>query len=236
MLFTHLMAMFDRTAFRYYKLTGDMRIVKILAVSDMVSPLVYDEGIRERFTNIDLALSCGDLPYYYLEYIVSMLNVPLLYVHGNHDRPLQTDQGVIPEPRGCISVDGRVVKIDDLLIGGLGGSIRYKPIGAHQYTESEMRWRLAKMEPRLWHNQLLHGRALDIFIAHSPPRGIHDQQDWPHRGFKTFLTLIHRHHPRYFFHGHTYPRIEVPQRSRVGETEVIHIYGYEVLELEVPGA
>lgn len=210
-----------------------MKTVKILAVSDVVSPLVYDEGIQDRFGDIDLVLSCGDLPYDYLEYIVSTLNVPLLYVHGNHDRPLQTDHGVIPEPRGCISVEGRVVQVNGLMIGGLGGSIRYKPTGTHQYTEHEMYWRIARMTPTLWRNWLLHGRTLDIFIAHSPPRGIHDQEDRPHHGFVAFRTFIRRYHPRYFIHGHSYPRMGVPRRSRIENTEVIHIYEHEVLEVPV---
>jgi len=212
------------------------RTVKILAVSDVISKLVYDEGIRTRFSGIELALSCGDLPYYYLEYIVSSLNIPLLYVHGNHDRPLQTEHGEIPAPRGCISVEGRVVKVGGLLIGGLGGSIRYSPSGVYQYTEHEMRWRLARMEPKLWWNRLMRGHGVDIFIAHSPPRGIHDQEDRPHRGLEAFRTLITRYRPRYFIHGHTYPRMGVPQRSRFGDTEVIHVYGYEVLEVSVENA
>ena len=209
------------------------RTVKILVVSDVISRAVYSEGIRDRFGDVDLALSCGDLPYYYLEYIVSMLDIPLLYVHGNHDRPLQTERGEIPEPRGCISVEERVVKINGLLIAGLGGSIRYNASGIYQYTEREMRWRLARLAPRFWRNRLLCGRALDIFIAHSPPRGIHDQEDRPHHGFDAFRHLIRRYQPRYFIHGHSYPRMGVPQRSRVEETEVIHVYGYKVLEVSI---
>ena len=30
-------------------------------------------------------MGCGDLPDYYLDYIASMLNVPLTLVPGNHD-------------------------------------------------------------------------------------------------------------------------------------------------------
>ena len=212
---------------------ADPRIVRILAVSDVVSREVYDKGIKTRFRDVDLAISCGDLPYYYLEYIVSSLNIPLLYVHGNHDRPLQTESEVIRAPRGCIPVEGKVVRANGLLIGGLGGSIRYKPTGKFQYTESEMRWRLARMEPRLYLNRLRYGRALDIFISHASPRGIHDQDDRPHHGFETFNTLIHRYRPRYFLHGHTYPQFGVPACSRVGDTEVIHVYGHKVLEVPI---
>jgi len=210
-----------------------LRIVRILAVSDIVSREVYDQGIKARFRDVDLAISCGDLPYYYLEYIVSTLNIPLLYVHGNHDQPLYTEREVIRAPRGCTPVEGRVVRVHRLLVGGLGGSIRYKPTGKHQYTESEMRWRLARMEPGLYLNRLRYGHGLDVFIAHASPHGIHDQEDRPHHGFKAFNTLIHRYHPRYFLHGHTYPKVGVPTRSHVEDTEVIHVYGYKVLEVQV---
>ncbi len=207
------------------------RTIKILVVSDVVSREIYNEQIGALFGTVELALSCGDLPYDYLEYIVTMLDVPLLYVHGNHDHPLQTEYGEIPAPRGCVSVEGRVMRAKGLLVGGLGGSIRYRPSGAHQYTEWEMRKRILRMTPILWRNRLLHERSLDIFLAHAPPRGIHDEEDRAHHGFKAFRSLILRHHPRYFLHGHTTRRAGVPERARLGRTEVLHVIGYKVLEV-----
>lgn len=204
---------------------------KILVVSDAVSREVYNQRIRVLFGGVDLVLSCGDLPYDYLEYIVTLLDVPLLYVHGNHDRPLRTDSGEIPAPRGCISVEGRIVSEAGLLIGGLGGSIRYKPLGDHQYTEGQMRRRVARMAPRLWWNRVRRDRRLDVFLAHAPPRGIHDEADPAHHGFQAFRSLIDHHHPRYFIHGHTLPHAGVPEETRVGRTEVIHVNGYKVLEV-----
>jgi uncharacterized protein len=204
--------------------------ISILVVSDVVSREVYNQQIRELFSGVSLVLSCGDLPYDYLEYIVTMLDVPLLYVHGNHDRPLRTDHSEIPAPRGCIWVEGRILAEQGLLIAGLGGSIRYKPIGAHQYTEWEMRKRVGRLAPRFWWNRL-RGRRLDIFLAHAPPRGIHDEEDFAHHGFETFRSLIERQRPRYFIHGHTQPHAGVPQVTRLGETEVIHINGWRVLEV-----
>jgi len=58
--------------------------MKILAISDIVVPQLYTEQIPERFLDVDLVLSCGDLPYEYLEYIVTRLGKPLFYVRGNH--------------------------------------------------------------------------------------------------------------------------------------------------------
>jgi len=51
--------------------------MKILALSDVELPAVYSFRIRERFPDADLAISCGDLPYYYLEYVLSSLDSPL---------------------------------------------------------------------------------------------------------------------------------------------------------------
>ncbi|MGC9530008.1 MAG: metallophosphoesterase family protein [Candidatus Bipolaricaulaceae bacterium] len=207
--------------------------MKILAVSDRVAPAVYHEHVDRRFSDVELVVSCGDLRYDYLEFLVSALNVPLLYVHGNHDRPLVTDGGLIAAPRGCTHVGGRVVAVKGLLVAGLGGSIRYRPQGAHQYTEWEMRWRAWRLAPRLWRERMIHQRHLDILLTHAPPQGIHDQDDPAHRGFRTLRAFIHRWQPRFLLHGHTYPRRGVPRRTQVNGTQVVHVHGFQVLEVEV---
>ena len=75
--------------------------MKLLAVSDLVVEGIYSSRIRERFGDVDMVLSCGDLPYSYLEYIVSMLNVPCFFVHGNHDHPeYMSDGRVLTRPGG----------------------------------------------------------------------------------------------------------------------------------------
>ncbi|MEL3900248.1 MAG: metallophosphoesterase, partial [Treponema phagedenis] len=59
--------------------------MKILCVSDEIDALVYNHNIRGRYADIDLIISAGDLPMEYLEFIVSSLNKPLLFVFGNHN-------------------------------------------------------------------------------------------------------------------------------------------------------
>ena len=44
-----------------------------LTVSDEVVPAIYSLNIKERFPDIQAVLGCGDLPPYYLEFIVTML-------------------------------------------------------------------------------------------------------------------------------------------------------------------
>jgi len=52
---------------------------RILAVSDSVDPALYDHFNVERWRaeKVELIISCGDLPAYYLSYLVSRFDVPL---------------------------------------------------------------------------------------------------------------------------------------------------------------
>jgi Icc-related predicted phosphoesterase len=205
--------------------------VKILAVSDHVSDAVYSGDIGGRFGDVDLILSCGDLPYSYLEYIVSMLNKPSFYVHGNHDSPEYRASGItLTEPGGWVNLHGRVAEAKGVLLAGLEGSLRYKPRVPFQYTEREMAWKVRAMTPALLMNRLRYGRYLDILITHSPPYGIHDGEDLPHRGFRAFLDLLDRFKPRYLLHGHKHVYGPEPTRTRYADTEVINVYPFRVIE------
>lgn len=203
---------------------------RLLVVSDEVSPALERSLPGAGFGRLDVILSCGDLPYDYLEYLVDAFGIPLVYVHGNHDYPLEGEGKRITAPQGGTSAEGRVVEAAGLLIAGLGGSPRYAPAPEHQYTEWQMRNRVRKLAWRLWWAER-RGRRLDILLTHAPPRGIHDHPDPAHRGFSCFLPLMERHRPRYLIHGHSPPRPGQPARSRYRDTEVIHVRGHAVLEV-----
>lgn len=208
--------------------------MKILAVSDKVMDGVYTPHIRQNFGDVDLVLSCGDLPFYYLEFILSSLNVPAYFVYGNHDLNAAQciDGKLIAHPPGWVNLDNKTARDRGLLLAGLEGSIRYRPDGVHQYTQNEMNWKALKLVPHLLANRLQYGRYLDILIAHSPALGIHDGPDWPHVGFKAFLWLMDWFKPRYLLHGHKH--VYGPQATRTvyKETTVINVYPYKVVEIE----
>jgi Icc-related predicted phosphoesterase len=209
--------------------------MKILTISDRVLPSLYSQAIERLYPDVDLVLSCGDLPFYYLDYIATMLTVPLFYVLGNHDRPKGYAGGfmVKPQARGGMDVDGQVAACRGVLVGGLEGSMRYKPEGDYQYTETEMWLKVLQMTPRLVLNKLRRGRYLDILITHAPPRGIHDNPDPCHRGFVSFLWFMKRFRPFYLIHGHVH--LYGPQRTQVTRyeaTTVVNAYPARVLELD----
>ena len=178
--------------------------MKILALSDSVDERVYSANIHQRYGEVDLVIGCGDLPIYYLEFVADALNRPVLYVRGNHDTEaeLSSDGELRRIPRGCDPIDNRIVNHGNLIFLGLGGSMRYRPGAAQQYSETQMRLRIARLLPRLLITRVRHGRFVDVIVAHSPPHGIGDTSDPAHTGFKTFLTLMTWLKPRYFLHGH----------------------------------
>ena len=204
--------------------------MRILTLSDQVIESLHGTALAHQAHGVELVLACGDLPADYLEYIVSILNVPLYYVMGNHGG----NGGEKTFPEGCENIDSRVVEHKGLLIAGFEGSMRYNDRPHFQYTENEMRAKVAALTPTLVLNRARYGRALDILITHSPPFQIHDAEDLPHRGFKAFLWFIDTYKPRYFIHGHThvYDTRTEPVTPR-GATTIINAYGYKILEIPV---
>lgn len=210
--------------------------MKVLAVSDVELDMIYSPLITQRFKDVDLVIGCGDLPYYYLEYIISMLNRPLYYVRGNH-APRYKEEGTGGDrtyPWGGVDLHRRVVRDSSgLLIAGIEGSLDYNR-GRFQYTQGEMWAMILLMMPRLMLNRLVFGRYLDIFVTHAPPWHIHDKDDLPHRGIKAFRWLIETLKPTYHLHGH----IHIYQQYEATETihrttQVINTYGYKTLEFEL---
>jgi uncharacterized protein len=206
--------------------------VKILAVADQVVDSLYSPQLAERFRDVDLVVSCGDLPYSYLEFIVSTLNVPCFYVHGNHDCDEHLSCGdILKEPGGWVNLDRRTVYPGSaVIIGGLQGSIRYRPGPAYQYTDFEMRARIWSMLPYLLANRVRYGRYLDILVTHSPPLGVQDAHDRAHRGFQAFLPFLARFRPRYLLHGHQHLYGREEYRTHLLGTEIINVFPYRVIE------
>ncbi len=210
--------------------------MQVLSLSDKVIDFIYASEIQERFAEVDLVLGCGDLPYYYLEFVIDALDVPIFFVRGNHDNTVEYSQrGNRTAPLGAVDLHGQVVNFRGYLLAGLEGSLRYKR-GPFMYSQREMWWNVFKLVPRLLANRMIYGRALDIFISHAPPAGIHDQEDFTHRGFRAFRWLLEVFKPAYHLHGHihVYSNTTVTE-SRHQDTTVINTYGYRLTNIGLEG-
>lgn len=205
-------------------------------MSDEVDQRIYSTSLRERMSDVDLVIGCGDVPASYLEFLVDSLNRPLYYVLGNHAEELTRigDRGVPKLPEGCVNLGGKVVRDPTwgLLMAGLPGSPRYSEREPVQYTESQLAWMILKMTPRLLWNRLRYGRYLDLLITHTPPRDVGDREDIAHQGFKVMRTFLKWVAPAYQLHGHIhlYDR-SIPHMVRFLDTEVINVYPYQKLDL-----
>src|SRR5215216_6279879 len=213
---------------RGYALRSDRKIhVKILCISDRVESMLYGPNLTSYARGVEAVISCGDLPFDYLEYIVTFLGVPVYYVLGNHDPDPESRE----YPGGCTPLDGRVVEGGGVVLAGLSGSPVYSG-GPNQYTQRHMRRRAWALSVRIRCRGLVGRPKPRIFATHSPPFGLGDQEDVAHVGFESFVDLIDRHEPPLWLHGHVH--LYGPDQERVrqkGDTKIVNVYGHRILDV-----
>jgi Icc-related predicted phosphoesterase len=207
--------------------------MKILAVSDQVIDRLYSTTVKQAYPDVEMVIGCGDLPYAYLEFLLSVLNVQTLYVPGNHD-PLYKPHVEGFYVGGAINLDREVMYSKGLLFAGLGGSVFYPPGSANQYSQSGMFMRVYQLLPKIFMAQRKYNRPLDILITHSPPAGVHDDDDPTHRGLHALNLLLRWAKPRFMLHGHTmfYRQNLQSHITRYYSTDVMNVYPFRVFDVD----
>ncbi len=209
--------------------------MRILALSDAVSPVIYSPNFPGNLPPFDLVLAAGDLPGYLLEFVATKVKTQPVYVLGNHGngyvRP--ADGSPMHLPGGCLNAHGRVVEVAGVLIAGVEGCLRYRP-GPHQYRSAEMGYLTARMAPHLALNRLRKGRAVDVLLTHAPPRGPHALEDPPHRGVAAFNRFHRRWRPRLHVHGHVHLTGANAPREYVSEegVRVVNAFAFTLIDLD----
>ncbi len=212
-------------------------MARVLVVADEISPVIHDAGVRRM--RPDLVLGAGDLPWDYLEFLSSMLDVPVVFVPGNHDPEVEapmsgfrgwlTSNGMPeadPRPLGCINADESIIDVAGLRIAGLGGSIRYNE-GPNQYTQDEF----TKRARRLMKVAGKRGGGVDVLLTHSPPLGLGDGDDPPHEGFEALHEVIAGLRPTWHLHGHIHPYGQPQPDRMLGGTTIRNVVPYKLIEI-----
>lgn len=217
----------------------------MLAVSDEVNEaLAADPGPAR---TAELIVACGDLPFDYLDTLMNALDVPLVFVPGNHDPDLSgyrsSRAGLTlraglpvraPWPDGSVNADGRVIDVAGLRVAGLGGCRRYSA-GPNQYTERQQRRRARALSWRAaWHERR-DGKGVDVLLTHAPPSGVGDGDDPPHRGFAALHPLVARLQPGLLLHGHVTVCGPAATDRRLGGTVVRNVTGRHLFDIEPGG-
>lgn len=192
--------------------------MKILAISDIESKHLLDHFQPERYRDVDLIISAGDLKANYLSYVVTMVNRPLLYVHGNHDKMLLQTPA-----EGCECIDDGVFEFKGIRIAGLGGCMTYNG-GLLQFTEREMSRRIFK-------NKFKYRKGIDILVTHSPAFGLGDGKDQAHIGYQCFFKLLDKYEPKLMIHGHQHLNYGICNREHeYNSTRIINAYDHSIIE------
>jgi Calcineurin-like phosphoesterase len=220
-------------------------VVTVLAVSDEMDEVLAADASAAAAAQVILA--CGDLPFDYLNYLMNALDVPLVFVPGNHDPDVSgyrvSRAGLTlraglparpPWPEGAINADGKIVDVAGLRVAGLGGCRRYRS-GPNQYSEREQARRARALTRRALWRRIRDGRGVDVVITHAPPRGIGDGSDPPHQGFLALHRLVSRLRPVALLHGHVTPAETAAAGRQLGRTAVRNVVGTHLLDIE-PGA
>lgn len=207
---------------------GRSDVVNILAISDIELPHMQNiPHLQRTYRDSDILISCGDLSASYVEFIASILGVPVFYVRGNHDT-----QYAERAPGGD-DLHRRFVQYRELWLAGLEGSRRYNR-GPIQYSDREMMLHVLGLAPGMLLRRARWGHGVDVMVTHAPLRGIHDREDIPHRGFQAFHTLVKWFRPRFLIHGH----VDVWDRRDVTwteyhETQIVNINPVRILQVPV---
>jgi Icc-related predicted phosphoesterase len=178
--------------------------MKLLVLAD-----IDDLHWRGGGGRVDALLALGDMNDEVILQAAAAWQAPAVFaVRGNHDSDT-------PFPAPIVDLHLRTAACAGLRFGGLNGCWQYKPHGHFLYYQEEADAFLEAFP------------AVDVFLSHNSPRGVHDREDGVHTGFTALNSYIERAAPRLLLHGHQHQERE----TLVGDTRVIGVYGWKVLEI-----
>ena len=227
--------------------------MKILAVSDAEDNNL-ENAIKfhnDKLAGVDYIFSCGDLKRKYLEYVTDSVKKSLYFVMGNHFA-LQFYGDNFKTPKlvkklyygkgmrlrsGGIDMHGRVEIVENYIVAGFGGSMRYNP-GTFQFEESEMERIVKRAKSEIkWQrfkDFIFFRKKKEIIVmSHAPVAGIHDCQDVCHSGFKCFRAFIHEMKPLLWLHGHIHIEGQRKEQNTIfEETLIVNAYSSKIIDID----
>jgi uncharacterized protein len=211
-------------------------MVNVLVVADEVASSLQQHTLRDLAP--DLVLAAGDLPWDYLEWIASSVDVPMVFVPGNHDPEIKPERGgrfgdylepgamcEAPRPHGVVNADQEVVQAGGLRIAGLGGCVRYRE-GPHQYTQRQYAARARRLV-----RKARSAGPVDVLLTHAPPLGLGDGEDGPHVGIEALHGVIGKLEPTWHLHGHIHPYGQTMPDRTLGATTIRNVIPWKVFDI-----
>lgn len=184
--------------------------MRILVIADRAPSKPIPDILAEN--PADIVVTLGDLELHQIRSL-ELVDLPKLGVYGNHC------SGMYMPGLGIQNLHMNTVTVHGVTFGGFEGCVRYKQSSAPMYTQEEASALLATF-PRV-----------DVMLTHCPPFGVNDDQsDISHTGFVGLREYVEREKPAFLFHGHTYPTPGA-EVHRLGDTEIIYVFGEKSIEI-----
>lgn len=195
---------------KVWKLFGE---ITLLLIADTHGDLTFDKEMQKKLAKwrFDLCCVLGDVTEG--DYKVILSYIPrhkIVCLLGNHDNKN------LLSTLGLYNLNGRIIKKNDFLIGGIEGSFRYKNGEFPSFTHEESIEFLSKMSP------------VDILLSHDKPFTV-DRGDDTKDGLKGITKYIYENKVPLNIHGHIHVRGE--EKLKNG-TLVETIYGVELMKIE----
>jgi uncharacterized protein len=185
--------------------------MKILAIADHRPRIDIEKTVLDE--KVDLIVTLGDLTREDILALERITNIPKVGVYGNHC------SGAYMEELGIWDMHLKTWQYQGITFGGFQGCVRYKENPqAIMCTQEEASAAMQGFPP------------VDVFLCHCPPRGINDEEEIAHQGFNALREYVDREHPKYLFHGHTYPKPE-DMVTKHGDTKIEYVSEYRIIEI-----
>ena len=193
------------------KLNND---IKLLVISDTHGDLALSNELQKKLLSIkdfDLCCILGDIHDKDYEFILEHISKEhIVALLGNHDR------FEVLEEKGLNNLNGKIIEINGIKIGGIQGSHKYKAEKFPSFTHEESINFMKSM------------KYVDILLSHDKPFTF-DYNDLIHDGLKGITKYVYEKQVPIVIHGHIHNSYENLLKN---ETIVKGVYRIELLEIK----
>lgn len=187
--------------------------INVLVITDTHGNLSINPDLQYKLQNIknyDLCCALGDITYsdyeIILKYVPKQKIVALL---GNHDGFDVLNYYKLND------LNGKIININGIRIGGIQGSYRYKSEDFPSFTHKESIEFLDNLD------------EVDILLSHSGPF-LDNNSNPVHNGLKGITNYLYKNRVPYNIHGHNHVSKSLYLQN---ETKIFETYLIELLEI-----
>lgn len=184
--------------------------IKILFISDTHGDLALNKKLQTKLRKAKFDVCCilGDIHDYDYKFILDNIDKEsIVGLLGNHDRKTLLSEYNI------FDLNGNIIEINGIKIGGIQGSHKYKDEDYPSYTHKESINLLDKL------------KKVDILISHDKPL-LYDYNDSVHDGLRGITYYLYKNRVPYNIHGHLHKSDDTILKNG---TKSIGVYQCEVI-------